>query len=73
MAEACGLALGKDWLSASTGVIKEISVSTADDRSAQKLKDDYRAMTTVQQKTGPQMDCADVSRLLDDCERELSQ
>ena len=71
MANACGYAVSKDWLAASTKAIEDNSIGSADLRSAQKLRDDYSRVTLDQQTTQPQMNCADVLRSLGDIERKL--
>ena len=71
MASACGYAVSEDWLGASTKAMKDISMNSADFKSAQKFKDEYMRAASAQQKAQPQMNCADVLRSLGGFERKL--
>ena len=69
MASVCGGPASDYWLGASAKVLSEASINSNDVKSARKLKDDYELIASAQQRTQPQMNCADVSRLLGDFER----
>ena len=71
MASVCGRPANEYWLAASTKVINEASINSDDFKSARKLRDDYKLIASAQQRTQPQMNCADVSRLLGDYDRNF--
>ncbi len=71
MANICGYTVTEDWLAASTKAIKDISRTSGDLGAAQKLRDEYMRAASTQQKSQPQMNCADVLRSLGDFERKL--
>ena len=73
MANVCGYTVSKDWLAASTKALKDISRTSGDFRTAQKLRDEYMRAASAQQKAQPQMNCADVLRFLGDFAGKLPE
>ncbi len=71
MASVCGRPANDYWLAASTKVISEASINSDDFKSARKLRDEYKLIASAQQRAQPQMNCADVLRLLGDFGRNF--
>lgn len=68
MANVCGHTVSKDWLAASIKAINDVSKTSGDFRAAQKLRDKSARAASAQQRSQPQLNCADVLRFVGDLE-----